>query len=30
MSIKTLAARIEYLGGSQNDRIKKQKLESLR
>lgn len=29
MSVKTLAARIEYLGGKQNDRIKTQKLRSL-
>lgn len=29
MSMKTLASRIEYLGGNQNDRIKKQKLRSL-
>lgn len=30
MSMKTLAARIEYLGGNQLSRINKQKLESLR
>lgn len=30
MSIKTLAARIEHLGGNQLNRIKKQKLESLK
>ena len=29
MSVNTLAARIEYLGGKQNDRIKTQKLRSL-
>ena len=30
MSLKTLAARTEYLGGNQLNRIKKQKLESFR
>ena len=30
MSIKTLAARLTYEGGSQNDRIRKNKLRSLR
>lgn len=30
MSLDTLAARMQFLGGKQNDRIKKQKLESLR
>lgn len=30
MSLDTLAARIQFLGGNQNDRIKKQKLESFR
>lgn len=29
MSINTLASRIQFLGGDQNDRIKKQKLRSL-
>ena len=29
MSINTLAARIQYLGGDQNNRIKTQKLRSL-
>lgn len=29
MSVNTLATRIQFLGGSQNDRIKKQKLRSL-
>lgn len=29
MSIDTLATRINYLGGDQNNRIKKQKLRSL-
>lgn len=30
MSVKTLAARLEYMGGNQLDRINKQKLNSLR
>lgn len=30
MSVNTLASRIQFLGGDQNARIKKQKLESLR
>ena len=30
MSLNTLASRLQYLGGNQLDRIKKEKLDSLR
>lgn len=30
MSVNTLASRLQFLGGNQLERIKKQKLESLR
>ena len=29
MSVNTLASRLQFLGGSQNERIKMQKLRSL-
>ena len=30
MSLNTLASRLQYLGGNQLERIKKEKLDSLR